>query len=115
VLIELRTDTIHPGKLADFLKIVEPEILPLERKYAGKLIGYFTTETGDLNQVVQLWAYRDAADFDERRAALWNDATLAGLRERVRPIIQRQESRLLKPASFSPLPWDSPNDDAARK
>lgn len=108
MLIELRTETFHPGKLAGFLKIVEPEILPLEKKYGGRLIGYFTTETGELNQAIQLWAYGDAGDLEKRSSALSRDAAFVGVMERLRPMIQRQESRLLKPASFSPRPWDRP-------
>ena len=115
MLIDHRTYTFHPGKLQEFLAIFEKEGLPLQRKYCGNLIGYFTTETGELNQVIQLWAYRDAIDRDARRAALWKDPGFVALGQKLLPMISRQESRLIKPASFSPLPWDGQWDGPAWK
>lgn len=69
MLIDLRIYTFHPGKLAPFLKLSQEQILPLQTRYCGTCIFYSTTETGTLNQLVQAWAYRDAADRDARRAA----------------------------------------------
>ena len=69
MLIDLRTYTFHPGKLGEFLKLSEAEILPLQTKYCGTCLFYSTSETGTLNQLVQAWVYVDAADRDARRAA----------------------------------------------
>ncbi len=105
MLIDLRTYTFHPGMLARFLPRFETEGLPLQTEYCGNLIGYFTTETGTLNQVVQLWAYADAADRDARRARLWADERWQRFGDFALPLIQHQENRLLKPTAFSPLKW----------
>lgn len=105
MLIDLRTYTFHPGKLQVFLPRFEAEGLPLQTRYCGNLIGYFTTETGVLNQVVQLWAYENAADRDERRARLWADPAWQAFGEFALPLIQHQENRLLKPTAFSPRKW----------
>lgn len=113
MLIDHRTYTFYPGKLQVFLPIFEAEGLPLQKRYCGNLIGYFTTDTGELNQVIQLWAYRDARDRDQRRAALWQDSAFIALGEKLLPLICRQESRLLRPTSFSPLPWDGQWDGPA--
>ena len=112
MLIDHRTYTFYPGKLAEFLPIFEREGLPLQKRYCGNLIGYFTTETGELNQIIQLWAYRDARDRDARRAALWKDPAFVALGQKLLPLISRQESRLLRPTNFSPLPWDTQWDGA---
>jgi hypothetical protein len=105
MLIDHRTYTFYPGKLQVFLSRFEQEGLPLQIRYCGNLIGYFTTETGVLNQVIQLWAYADAADRDARRASLWVDPAWKAFGEWALPLIQHQESRLLKPTAFSPRLW----------
>lgn len=105
MLIDLRFYTFYPGKLAEFLKLSQEEILPLQTKYCGSCIFYSTSETGVLNQLVQAWAYTDAADRDRRRAALWADPEWQRLGAIALPLIQHQENRLLKPTSFSPTPW----------
>ena len=102
MLIEMRIDTFHPGLLPVFLQRFEKVGLPVQRRHCGRLIGYFTTETGVLNQVIQLWSYRDAADRDARRAALEADPSWCELQEFALPLIQHRETRLLKPTTFSP-------------
>ena len=105
MLIDLRHYTFLPGKLQVFLPRFEREGLPLQKKYCGHLIVYTTSETGTLNQVVQMWAYQDAADRDARRAALWADKGWQAFGEFALPLIQHQTNQLLKPTGFSPQPW----------
>lgn len=105
MLIDLRIYTFHPGKLGEFLKLAESTILPLQAKHCGNCIFYSVSDTGTLNQVIQAWAYEDAADRDRRRAALWADPDWQKLGAAALPWIAHQENRLLKPTSFSPTPW----------
>jgi len=103
MLLDLRTYTFHPGRLAEFLPAFEQEGLALQAGHCGRLVLYATTESGTLNQVVQCWAYQDAADRDARRAALWSDPAWQAFGKRALPMIQHQENRLLAPTAFSPL------------
>lgn len=105
MLIDLRIYTFHPGKLREFLKLSKEQILPLQAKHCGNCIFYTTSESGTLNQLIQAWAYEDAADRDRRRAALWADPEWQRLGAIAMPWIQHQENRLLKPTEFSPRPW----------
>jgi hypothetical protein len=105
MLIDLRIYTFHPGKLAEFMKLAEEKILPLQTKYCGHCIFYTTSESGVLNQLIQAWAYKDAADRDQRRAALWADPEWQKLGATALPWIAHQENRLIKPAAFSPMKW----------
>jgi NIPSNAP len=64
----------------------------------GKLEGYWMTEIGPLNQVAHLWSYPDLNARAELRAALgrderWNKEYLP----LIRPILVRQDIRLLNP------------------
>ncbi len=100
---ELRTYTIHPPKFKDFVAHTAKVGIKLRTKHS-KVVGYWTTEIGELNQVVHLWEYED---FDHRtrvRAALakdktWNTRYLT----RSRPMLQHQESMVLVPADFWPF------------
>ena len=105
MLIDLRFYTFHPGKLQVFLPRFEAEGFPLQSKYCGNCILYTVAESGTLNQVVQAWAYEDAADRDRRRAALWADPDWQRFGDFALPLIQHQENRLLKPTAFSPRKW----------
>ena len=54
-LYELRTYAIQPAKFGEFLKL-SAEHFHLRTAHS-KLIGYWTTELGGLNEVVHLWEY----------------------------------------------------------
>ncbi|MEO5669362.1 MAG: NIPSNAP family protein [Ramlibacter sp.] len=103
MLIDMRIDTFPPGLLPVFLQRFEKEGLPIQLRHCGNLVGYYTTETGVLNQTVQLWSYRDAADRDTRRAALEADPQWRSFCEFALPLIQHRENRILKPTAFSTI------------
>lgn len=106
---ELRTYTIQPSKFKDFVAHTAKVGIKLRTKHS-KLAGYWTTEIGELNQVVHLWEYEN---FDHRtrvRAALakdkaWNTKYVS----RSRPMLQHQESMVLVPADFWPFTPPSGN------
>ncbi len=55
MIYEERDYRIVTGRLGDFVKIYGEHGLPLQRKHLGQFIAYFTTEIGELNDVVALW------------------------------------------------------------
>ncbi|HET7874544.1 MAG TPA: NIPSNAP family protein, partial [Methylomirabilota bacterium] len=69
---ELRTYTLQAKKLADFLTLTREVGFKLRTKHS-KCLGYWTTEVGELNQVVHLWEYEDYAHRTRTRAALAKD------------------------------------------
>jgi hypothetical protein len=108
VIVDERTYTLQAGKVNAFLDIYRPEILPIQQRILGQLLGYFTTEVGVLNQVVHLWGYADMADRERRRAALaaypgWHELTQPLL-----PLIVRQENRILVATDFGCPPGYRP-------
>jgi hypothetical protein len=102
MIVDHRTYTLRPGHLQDFIEKFAARGLPLYTRYCGTLIGYFTSESGELNQVVHLWGYSDVADRDARRAALAQDPGWQAFLDVVLPLIVSQESRILRPTTFSP-------------
>ena len=51
-----------------------------------------------------MWAYESLEDRSKRRAKLFQDPRWLEFLPKVRPLIVRQESKMLIPASFSPTP-----------
>ncbi len=105
MFVELRTYTVKPLRTTDFLQLYELAALPLQKKYLGKLIGFFVSEIGPLNQVVHLWGFESLAQREQCRQQMEQDPGWALYRDALREldVIVQQESRILKSVSFSPL------------
>ena len=69
----------------------------------GNLVGYYSSEIGDLNLIVHLWGYESFEERTRRRAELIANEGWKAYVEKVRPWIVRQENRILVPAPFSPI------------
>jgi hypothetical protein len=102
MIVEQRTYTLAIGRSSEYLAVYEAEGLAIQQPMLGRLFGYFTTETGELNQIVHMWAYADMAERAERRTRLFADGAWLAFVPKLRPYIVRQESQILIPAPFSP-------------
>lgn len=103
MIFEQRTYRLRAGTVRDYLRTYEQEGgLELQKKYLGRLVGYFHTEVGPLNEIVHLWAYESFEDREARRSALSADPAWQAYAPKIFQFIETQESKLLKPASFSP-------------
>lgn len=102
MIVEERIYTLHPGQAPEYLRLYETEGLGIQRRILGRLVGYFSTEVGPLNQIVHLWAYRDVAERAERRGWLLADEGWRAYAKKIRPLIVTQENKILVPAPFSP-------------
>lgn len=103
MIVELRTYTLHPGKLGEFLGVYLPEPFELQKKILGNCLGYYTTEAGTLNQLVHLWGYESFEDRLRRRAELMKEPVWQQYLPKGMACIQLQESKILLPTAFSPL------------
>jgi NIPSNAP len=103
MIVEERTYTMQPGKARIWLDYYQERGLPIQQRMLGKLIGFFTSEIGELNQVVHIWAYESLADREQRRGAMMKDPDWQAFLKDVPPVIVKQETRILVPTSFSPL------------
>lgn len=102
--VEHRTYTFKPGMVGPWLKKYEAEGLPLQKQYLGKPLGFFTTEFGNLHQVVLLWGYDSLDDRDRRRAAMSADPAWQKYIGEIWAMnaIEAQENKILRPTAFSP-------------
>lgn len=103
MIVEERIYTLHPGKVPEMVKLYGEEGLALQQKYLGKFLGYFTCETGNLNQIVFLWGYDSLDDRAARRDRMAKDPEWQAYLKKVVPLLQKQENKLLRPTAFSPI------------
>lgn len=96
---ELRTYTFDPGNLPKYLKLGEEVGRPVRGNDYGMNHGYWTSEFGTVNQIWHLWSYKDLNERERLRGELAkNERWTKEYVPQIRPLMQRQEIRLLKPA-----------------
>lgn len=103
MIVEQRTYTLFAGKTPEYLRHYESEGLAIQTRILGRLVGYFTTEIGPLNQIIHMWAYDSFEDRARRRAQMQADPGWKAYIAKIQPLIQTQENKILNPTSFSPI------------
>ena len=105
MIIDHRTYTFRPGKVKRWVDKYEKEGLPIQQRHLGKFLGLFTTEVGNLHQVVFMWGYESMGDRERRRAEMEADPEWQAFIKEIwdMEVIQAQEIKFLRPASFSPI------------
>ncbi len=106
-IYELRTYTLQVGKMGEAVKLYTEFGYPAlkEGGFDKKLVGYFQSDTGTINQLVHMWKFDDDAD----RRAFWKalfsySAFIEGFAPKFRPLVQTQEVKLLNAAPWGPHP-----------
>lgn len=105
MIVEERIYTLQPATAPTYVAAYEAEGMAIQKAILGRMVGYYTTEFGPLNQVIHMWAYESLAERSERRARLFQDQGWLDYLNKVRPFIVSQESKLLLPAPFLKVKW----------
>jgi NIPSNAP protein len=103
MIVEQRTYTLFPGKTPEYLRLYENEGMAIQTRILGRMVGYFTTEIGPLNQVIHMWGYDSFEERSKRRAQMQADPGWKAYVAKVQPLVQTQETKILNPTSFSPI------------
>lgn len=103
MILDERSYRIQPAHVADYLAMYEVEGMAIQVGHLGDLIGWFTTDSGMVNEVVHIWRYADAADRERRRAALEADPAWQAFRAKAAVYVTEMRSRILRPTRFSPM------------
>jgi len=103
-IYELRTYTLHVGKIAEVVELYKTMGWPALEKHPPRLVGYFTGDVGAMNKIVHLWKFDDDAD----RRAFWKevfaDKDFMAFAGKVRPLILTQENQIMMAAPWGPHP-----------
>jgi len=102
MIYEHRTYTLPHGQMQSYLARYEKHGLPVQLKHLERLLGFFVTEIGPLNQVVHIWAYDSLADRETRRVALDADPDWTAFKQTNVGSFVQQDVKILRPAPFSP-------------
>ncbi len=102
MIVEQRTYTLKPGATGEYMRLYEAEGLAIQQPILGRLVGWYTTDFGPLNQIVHMWRYDSYAERDRRRAELGADPRWQGFLLKILPLVLRQENKTMIPAPWSP-------------
>ena len=94
MIVDARTYSIKPGRVPTFLKNVDEVGSQLQKKHGFELAGYFTVETGAINNVVHYWKWENAQVRQDCRASLYNDPEWIEYRNANSEHIVEQNNRL---------------------
>jgi len=103
LIIEERQYRIAAGRLSEYLAIYENLGLQIQSRILGNLIGYFSSEIGELSCLVHLWGYESLDDRALRRAELAKQPEWQDYLRQCTPLIVHMENRILLPTRFSPI------------
>ena len=102
MIVDVRTYTLVPRKLAKYVELFETHALPVMQRHGLELMGYYTSHVGPLDQVVHLWRYDSLADMERKRAARDADPAWGAYLAMTDGMVLMQKDKVMRPASFSP-------------
>lgn len=105
-LYEMRTYTLYVGKMAEAQKYYTEIGYPALEKggQSKKLVGYFQTDVGTINQLVHIWKFEDDADRRKHWASVFANQDFMAFAAKFRPLVMTQEVKLMLPAPWGPHP-----------
>jgi len=102
-IFELRTYTLHVGKLGQAIQIYNELGWPALKKYNENIVRYFIGDVGALNQIIHVWQFED----DNNRRDLWKtiyaDKDFIKFASEFRPLVLSQENKLMTAAPWTPV------------
>ena len=103
MIVDVRTYTLVPRKMAKYLELFEAHALPVMQRHGLELMGYYVSHIGPLNQVVHLWRYDSVADMEAKRTARDADSAWGEYLSLTEGMVLMQENKIMCPVSFSPI------------
>ena len=100
-LFELRSYTLHPGNLLEWETHWRAGLRARRNVMEG--VGAWFTQVGALNSVHYLWQFKDLRERQVAREKSWQEKGWSDTVHKTVPLIQRMESRILVPLSWSPV------------
>ena len=103
MIVDVRTYTLYPRKMAKYLELFEKHGLPVMKRHGLELMGYYVSQIGPLNQIVHLWRYDSLADMEKKRTARDADPAWGKYLSLTEGMVLVQDNKVMSPTSFSPM------------
>jgi len=105
-LYEKRTYSIIVGRMPEVVRLYNEQGWPALQAggYADHLVGYFTSDTGTLHQLIHIWRFDDDTARREFWKRLYADEAFMKFAVEIRQSISHQDVQLLQPAPWGPQP-----------
>ena len=98
MFVEQRTYSLVPGGTAEYIKLYEECGRAVQERILGPMLGYYTRDIGELNQLVYFWSFESMDERTRRRTELMADVEFKVFRGKVRHLVLKQENTILLPA-----------------
>ena len=98
MFVEQRIYSLVPGGTAEYIRLYEEGGRAVQERILGPMLGYYTRDIGELNQLVYFWSFTSMDERTRRRAELMADAEFKVFRGKIRHLVVKQENTLLVPA-----------------
>jgi len=98
---DFRRYTLRPGTRGQFLEFMAAA-LPVRRQHSHN-VGVWVPVTGNPDQIIHVWAYRDLAHRNQARAGAWAEPAWQEYLRKIEPLLLRMRTDMLAPLGFSPL------------
>jgi len=105
-IYEKRTYDIKVGHMPEVFRLYQEEGWAALQAagFDEKLVGYFTSDTGQLHQLIHLWKFDDDADRRAFWAGVFSDDGFMKFAVQIRTHIEKQDVQLLNSAPWGPQP-----------
>ncbi len=102
MLLDVRTYRCKPGSIKKHLALYAEYGKQPQTRHLGQPLAYLVTETGNVNEFMHIWVYKDAADRESRRAAMWKDPDWLDYTKRSADLgaLVDQRNKLMTPVDF---------------
>jgi NIPSNAP len=99
----LATVRVVPGKMEEFKKVFEREMLPAAKKIGWSLAAQWDTTVGTLSEVTDLWAYDDLSHMQRVQEAMSTSPEFQKAFAHIEPLIAHESMKLMVPTALSSL------------
>ena len=105
MLVDVRTYRTRPGKLAPQIDLYVKHGFGPQTRHLGPPLAYLQSESGELNTLMHLWTFEDAADRAKKRAVMMADPEWQNyLKVNAEAgYLVDQRNSLMVPTSFAPI------------
>ncbi|MEE9610456.1 MAG: NIPSNAP family protein [Desulfatiglandales bacterium] len=97
------TIEVNRGKMKEWTKIYEEHLLPAMKKHGQRLVGAWRTSVGTYDEVTDLYAFENFAEFERIREGLFNDPVVQKYLPIINEISGREYSKIMMPFEYSEM------------